>query len=302
MIPQPHRSGADWLGIYLRGLAMGIAEVIPGVSGGTIAFITGIYQELLATLAHVSFASMRVLVDQGIRAFWQEHNLTFVLILGLGMLTSFVLFAKLLSGFIASDPILVWAFFFGLVATSVLLIARHTSLKKLMSGGLLGAVAAGLLSLGIPMQVQPGVLVLFLGGMLAVTAWLLPGVSGSYLLLMMGLYPVVLGAAANMDLTVLGIVAAGCLVGLLLFSKLLAWLLETHRDMLMAVLTGFTAGSLLKLWPWKVAHGDLSLPVLPITYQQALSAEPQLLGALLALLAGTLIVVGLAWHEQRAQL
>ncbi|MCZ6853832.1 MAG: DUF368 domain-containing protein [Gammaproteobacteria bacterium] len=242
---------------------MGIAEVVPGVSGGTIAFVTGIYQELLGSLASFGGRSLRTLFTEGSRRFWFEHNLSFLALLGLGMALSVVLFARLIAGWLESAPPLVWGFFCGLIMASVVHIGRARSIRLLITYGALGLLIGLLMLLLDPLARQDSLWVFFFGGMVAVCAWLLPGVSGSFLLLIMGLYAPVLEAINELNLVVLMVLAAGCVVGLLSFSKGLHWLMMRHGEALLALLTGFIAGSLPRLWPWTVDGALLS----PATYE-----------------------------------
>lgn len=275
-VPEQPRSAAELLGLVLRGCLMGIAEVIPGVSGGTIAFISGIYDELLGSIARFGPASVGQLFRDGIARFWQSHNLTFLLALAFGMGLALVSVSRLVKAALETTPPLVWAFFFGLIIASVVYLARslRTSSEPSSAGLLWGFGALGLLvGLGLsalsPATVAVEWWMLVAGGALAVTAWILPGISGSLMLLLMGLYPAVLAAVAEFDLVLLASLAAGCVLGLLLFSRILSWLLRVHRGPVLALLTGIMAGSLSKLWPWQseteglMSPGDYALSVGP---------------------------------------
>ncbi len=296
-VNERQRNPRQFLGLVLRGGLMGIAEVIPGVSGGTIAFISGIYDELLESIARFGPASPGVLFQGGMAAFWRHHNLNFLLALAVGMLLSLVSVARLVKTALETTPPLVWAFFFGLIVASVVYLARGlragsgaarpTRLVLLGIAGL--ALGLGLSSLS-PASVEVQLWMLVAGGMLAVTAWILPGISGSLMLLLMGLYPSVLAAVADVDLLVLGCLALGCVLGLLLFSRLLSWLLQTHRAAVLAVLTGVMAGSLSKLWPWQSEQGH---HLWPVSYAASVG-EPYLWSACGMLVLGMLAVVWLA--------
>jgi putative membrane protein len=253
--PLPSGDGSNaqqdgsWLSVFARGLMMGVAELVPGVSGGTIAFISGIYYRLLAAL--VAFGPLSVPMLRQPRRFWQHHQLAFLLTLGAGMAVGIVLFARLI-GFLfeAAAPVL-WAFFFGVIAVSVYQIAAARQLRNLLTYGLAGVVL-GLGFLSLPAQDFSGSLVaLFVAGMVAVCAWILPGISGSFVLLLLGLYADVINAVNSLDWLFLLVLAGGCASGLLLFTRALGWLLEHFQDPLLALLTGFMATALLKLWPWR---------------------------------------------------
>jgi putative membrane protein len=279
--PPESRSRRQWAGVYGRGIAMGIAEVVPGVSGGTIAFVTGIYDELIHTLAGFRPASLRLLSNPA--GFWQAHNLSFLLALGLGMLTGVALFAHLLSLALEHARPVVWAFFLGVISLSVYLLGRDRSpgtLLLFLPIGLVLGVLVGTLDTSA-VDVRPWMY--FLGGAVAVAAWLLPAVSGSFILLALGLYEGVLAALVDVDLPIIGLLLSGCLIGLLCFANFLSWLMRDHREGLLSLLTGFMAGSLLRLWPWMDAEGTL---LTPASYQVQLASDPLLVWVIVSFLAG----------------
>lgn len=260
---------------------MGIAELVPGVSGGTIAFVTGIYEELIGTLAGLRPGSLGVWWREGFGGFWRHHNLSFLLVLGSGMVFAVVLCARLLGYLLDLVPPLVWAFFFGLIGASVVHVGRRRAPSRLAGYGLLGLVLAGLLFLVEPRSAEAPLWMYFVGGMLAVSAWLLPAVSGSFLLLALGLYEPVLRAFNAGQWVVPLTLAGGCVVGLLAFSRALQWLMSHFREPLLALLTGFMAGSLARLWPWH-AGGALQLPAqYQATTGEAALVFPALLAAAL---------------------
>jgi putative membrane protein len=245
-------------GYVWRGMLMGIAEVVPGVSGGTMAFVTGIYQELISTLAKFGTQSVPMLVRPGI--FYTAHNLRFLLSLGIGMLLGILLFAQLMQYLLGNYQPVVWAFFSGVIAMSVIVIGRLRPPRVLLVWAPLGLLSGASL-LWLPMDAgQAGLLEIFAGSALAVCAWLLPAVSGSFVLLALGLYDQVIHAIAALEWSVLLTVAAGCASGLLVFAKLLAWLLRRYREALLSFLTGFMFGSIAKLWPWQDTAGGLLSP------------------------------------------
>jgi len=276
------RDIGSWLGVFGRGLAMGIAEVVPGVSGGTIAFVTGIYDELVRTLAGFGIGSVRVLVNRGPLAFWHEQNLGFLSVLLIGMLLSVLAFARVIGFWIDTTPTLVWGFFFGLIVASVVQIARGRALLQLALFGTLGCAAGVALANVDPLHMPGTLWVYFVGGMIAISAWMLPAISGSFMLLVLGLYQPVLVALNGGRWPVLISLALGCVAGLLLFSKLLAWLMTHRREPLLAVLTGFMAGSLVRLWPW--VHDGALLG--PGGYATATGQQPLVVGTCLAVAAG----------------
>lgn len=240
-----------WL--FLKGLAMGAADVVPGVSGGTIAFITGIYTELLDSIKSINLTALQTWRQQGFKAAWQSINGNFLLTLGAGILTALLSLAQLLHHWLISYPEYLWSFFFGLIVISSWHIARDIRRWHMDTGVLLliGAMVAAGISLMTPTAVAPTPLMLFVAGSIAICAMILPGISGSFILLLMGLYPTVLAAIKDLQLSVLGIFAVGAGCGLLVFSRLLSWLLHHHKERMFALLTGFMLGSLVKVWPWK---------------------------------------------------
>lgn len=299
--------------LYAKGIAMGAADVVPGVSGGTVAFITGIYDELLGSIARVPNA-LAHLVRGRVAAAWQEANLTFLLVLFSGILTSIFSLARVITYLLETHPIPVWAFFFGLILVSSHLVAREIqrwNWSRVLSF-VLGGAFAYWITVAAPMQWGNDPLSLFFAGAVAICAMILPGISGSFILLLIGLYQVVLGAVKALDLSVLALFAGGCVVGLLSFSRLLNWLLARYRDLTLAFLTGLMLGSLNKVWPWKKtlvwqtdSHGQ-PVPVvqenlLPGHFAQISGQDPQLFFAILLAVAGIVLVLGLEWFAGRRQ-
>jgi putative membrane protein len=216
----------------------------------------------------------------------------FLVALGAGMVTSILLFARVILELLESMPLLVWAFFFGLIVGSCMDIARHSSARVLVLVAPLGLAAGLTLSLSGAIALEPTPLWLFVGGMIAVSAWILPGVSGGYMLLLLGLYPSVIAAVADLEIRRLAMLALGCVAGLAAFARVLSFLMRRHYGPVMAVLTGFMAGSLVKLWPWRTgASGAADLPVMPWTYEQLSGHDPMLMGVAAAMLLGLGVVV-----------
>lgn len=294
--PVNERDFIAWVGVYVRGLAMGIAEVIPGVSGGTIAFVSGIYTELLTSISALGPPAIVSLFTRGPLYFWHRYNLGFLSLLFFGMACSILLFAKLVLFLLDTYALYLWAFFFGLICISVFAISRQARLTHLLSFGLVGVLAGAFLSLSGVANLEPSPLILFVAGMVAVSAWILPGVSGSYLLLILGLYADVLHAVDSFDYATISIIAGGCVAGLMIFSRLLSWLLNNWYSGVMAMLSGFTAGSLVKLWPWQVnssSNGSIdnsTVYLLPWNYTQASGEAAQIGGVLLFFFLGAVLV------------
>ena len=242
------------LKIYLSGLLMGAADVVPGVSGGTIAFILGVYDRLISALSRVNKDSVKMLLKADFKALWLYFDGTFLLLLGSGILTSIFILAGFVTYLLEVYPSYLWSFFFGLILASAKLLInqiqgfnwRHFLII------VLGAGVGMSLSLLVPTQFNTSLSMVFFSGMVAICAMILPGISGSFLLLMMGMYGFILSAIKSFDLLVISIFSAGALIGLLSFSKILNYLLNRARFMTLAALTGVMLGALVKVWPWKV--------------------------------------------------
>ena len=282
-------------GIFFRGMAMGAADVVPGVSGGTLALITGIYEELIDTLGGLTPRLLKVWHQQGVVAFWQQANLTFLVTLLAGIFTSIAVLARLITWLLETHPVPVWAFFSGLILASIFLV-----LKPLQQRGAV-QIAAFVAGTGVAVAiglapalsaVGSGATVFFFSGMLAICAMILPGISGSFILLLLGMYQPVLEAVKQGEIPLLLAFMAGCAIGLLSFVHVLKWTLHRYHDTVMALLAGFMAGSLLKLWPWR-GSGEQGLAdrwLSPAQYASETGDGSQLALALLAgLVAATLV-------------
>jgi len=298
------RKFSQYLVIFFKGIAMGAADVVPGVSGGTIAFISGIYEELLASISAINIANLKLLKNEGIKAAWKAINGNFLLALLSGIFISIISLAKLITWLLENKPILVWSFFFGLVLASILFVSKQIT-KWNASAIILfiiGAVAAYYITILHPaISESSSLLFYFFAGALAICAMILPGISGSFILVLLGAYKPILKALDALqykDIKLLAVVAFGAVVGILSFSKLLNWLFDHHKNSTLAVLTGFILGSLNKIWPWKEtltwrldSHG-VKIPfneqsVSPFSYQ----GEPQLMMAIILLIAGFLLII-----------
>lgn len=232
---------------------MGAADVVPGVSGGTIAFITGIYDTLLESIRRINPSIFRLWKAQGFKAAFQHINGFFLIALFGGVLTSIATLAKLITWMLANHPIPIWSFFFGLILVSVYHILRQVERKDVPRFALLlfGIVFAYSITVLKPLHLEPTSLNVLLAGAIAICAMILPGISGSFILLLIGMYAPVLGAVKNVQLDILGLFLAGCVAGLLTFSHVLSWLLRRFRDFTLMFLTGLMIGTLPKIWPWK---------------------------------------------------
>ncbi|WP_347173984.1 DUF368 domain-containing protein [Polaribacter uvawellassae] len=248
------RTIKDFVVIGLKGMAMGAADVVPGVSGGTIAFISGIYEELLTSISNVNLSLLKTLKSNGIKAAWKQVNGSFLLSLFIGIFVSIVSLAKAIKWMLENEPIMLWSFFFGLVLASIIYIAKQITKWNTLTFVLLvlGAGLAYYITTLNPLVTESSSsLFLFLAAALAICAMILPGISGAFILVLLGAYKPVLAAVNNRDFTTIAIVAAGAVVGLLTFSRVLKWLFTKFKNYTLAVLTGFIIGSLNKIWPWK---------------------------------------------------
>jgi len=298
------RSARDFILLLIKGMGMGAADVVPGVSGGTIAFITGIYDELLHSLKQIGPKALAVLVKEGIPAAWRYINGNFLLAVFGGILISLKTLAALIGYCLDNYPLLVWAFFTGLIAASIVLLVKQQ--KQWRAPQLLACALGAIFVYGVseatPTQLPGEWWMLFLGGFVAICAMILPGISGSFILLLVGLYPVFLEAITEMDLVALLSFGLGCVAGLLVFSRVLSWLLDHFHQTTLATLIGFLIGSLNVTWPWKETvqttvdrHGEI-IPlvqrnVFPGSYEAIAGQSPELFVAFLLFIAGLTLVL-----------
>lgn len=298
-----NRSLKDFGMLVLKGMGMGAADVVPGVSGGTIAFITGIYEELVHSIKNINYATISTLWKEGIPAFWKAVNGSFLLSVVGGILISVLTLARLLEFLLVNHPVLIWSFFFGLIIGSAIYVAR--SIEKWNTGTVVslvtGIAVAWFITSVTPAETTEAYWFIFLSGALAICAMILPGISGSFILLLLGKYQFVLNALNEGRLSVIAVLLTGALVGIISFSHLLSWLLKKFHHLTIAVLSGFMIGSLNKIWPWKItieeyidSHGAaqplIQKNVLPGTFADSMATDPQLLWAILLALGGFLLI------------
>lgn len=272
---------------FFKGAVMGAADAVPGVSGGTMALITGIYERLISALASFRPGLLSMLIQGRFGRLWREIDGTFLASLGLGILISLVTVLNLVQWVLITAPPILWAFFCGLIVASlVMLLTQHRWHRFDLALFILGTAIAASISFAGELALAVTPFTLMLGGALAISAMLLPGISGSFILLLLGLYPAITEAVHNRDLVTLGWVALGCLVGMLAFSRVLQWMLARWHDRVMGFMLGFVLGALLKVWPWQ--HDRQWL--MPETYVQ-LSGQPAwFFSALLAAAFGAVLV------------
>jgi len=289
------RSLSNYLILGTKGFCMGVANVIPGVSGGTMALILGIYEELIDAIHSLNLKFLRLLTFLKIREAISSVSWPFLLPVGLGILLATLSLAKALSWLLHNYPVIVWAFFFGLILSSVFTVSRvikEWRMPTFIAIGL-GAVAAYFLFDLVPVATPNAPWFIFLSGFLAICAMILPGVSGAYILVLLGKYHYILEAINNKDFGTILILIAGAFVGLLSFVRVIGWLLKRYHDLTMAILIGLMLGSLRKIWPWKETlttfsdHHGKDVPALP----PSLNSEVGL--ALLLMFVGFLVVFSL---------
>ena len=246
--------------VAVKGACMGAADVIPGVSGGTIAFIMGIYDDFVGSLAAINGEAVKLLFKGQFKAFWKHINGSFLLSLVIGIGISVISLAGLMQMLLSDFPIQTWAFFFGLIVASSIFIIRGISGWRLREGLLLvlGIILGVVICTLSPTQTPDGLWFIFLSGAIAICAMILPGISGSFILLILGKYQYIMGVISDLvsgvefgrNLLILGVFAIGAVVGILGFSKFLHWLLALWNKETLIVLAGFIIGSLVKVWPW----------------------------------------------------
>lgn len=296
----------NYLMLVFKGIGMGAADVIPGVSGGTIAFITGIYEELIGSIRSFDLTALRKLLRLDLKGFWKHINGGFLFSVLAGIGISIFSLAKVMKYLLETHPIFVWSFFFGLIIASAWLVAREV--KKWGVGTIValiaGTAAAYMITVISPASTPDAWWFIMLSGAIAICAMILPGISGAFILLLMGKYAYIIGAVSTLNIPVLLLFVVGAMVGIISFSHLLSWLLAKHHGMTVALLTGFMVGSLNKIWPWKQtletytdSHGVVQplveRNILPDTFEQ-LNGQPAMLGwALFFMAAGFLLIWGI---------
>lgn len=291
--------------VVFKGMCMGAADVIPGVSGGTIAFLMGIYRELIDSIQSVSSSNFKLLLKGKVIEFWKAINGTFLLSIFIGILISIFSLARLVKYLLEYHPIPLWSFFFGLILASAIVVLRQLdkwNVKNILSL-LMGIVAAAYICLVSPSQTPDAYWFVFISGAIAICAMILPGISGSFILLLLGKYQFIMTAVTELNIPVLLVFAVGAVMGILSFSHLLSWLLKKYYMQTIALLSGFMIGSLIKVWPWKeqalsgvaeVAGEGAPLvdyPILPFRYEQISGLSPYLGQAVFFACIGIAIVV-----------
>ncbi len=292
--------------LALKGCAMGMADVVPGVSGGTIAFISGIYEELLDSIRSVEATALRLLLRFRLAEFWRHINGRFLLPVLLGIAVAIFSLARLMTYLLTNQPIAIWSFFFGLIVASALLVARQIGRWdwRTVLAFAVGAAAAWWITVATPAETPDDWWFVMLSGAIAICAMILPGISGAFILLLLGKYQYIMHAVGEFDIPVIAVFVIGAAAGIISFSHLLSWLLKHWHDGTVAVLMGFMVGSLNKVWPWKetvetyldshgVAQPLVQNNIAPGTFEQ-LTGQPSLLvQAILLGIVGFLVIYGI---------
>lgn len=309
----PKRNFLNLTLVSLKGIAMGAADVVPGVSGGTIAFISGIYEELIESIHKLDFGFFKTWKKEGFLPAWHHYNLSFLLALVLGVLISILSLSKLITYLLQNHPVLVWAFFFGLVVASIIFVGKQITKwnPAIVVALLIGAAVAFWITLARPVMSPDSTWFLFFAGFVAIIAMILPGISGAFILLLMGAYTSVIGTVSSLSDGIadgnwssvgnaalkLGVFALGAITGLKVFSRALNYMFKHYKNLTLAVLTGFMVGALNKIWPWKEVlefrtnHSGEQVPlieksILPGDY----AGDPQLLWGIVLMLIGFLTI------------
>ena len=297
---------SQYLLLTLKGCAMGMADVVPGVSGGTIAFISGIYEELIESIKSVDATALRLLGTLRLKEFWRHINGRFLLPVLLGIAIAIFSLARLMTYLLTNHPIAIWSFFFGLIVASALLVAKQIGRWRVqtVAACLIGAAAAWWITVATPAETPDDWWFVMLSGAIAICAMILPGISGAFILLLLGKYQYIMHAVGEFDIPVIAVFVIGAAAGIISFSHLLSWLLKHWHDVTVAVLMGFMVGSLNKVWPWKetvetyldshgVAQPLVQNNIAPGTFEQ-LTGQPSLLvQAILLGIVGFLVIYGI---------
>ncbi|MCR2029939.1 DUF368 domain-containing protein [Alistipes timonensis] len=292
--------------LALKGCAMGMADVVPGVSGGTIAFISGIYEELLDSIRSVNATALKLLLRFRFAEFWRHINGRFLLPVLLGIAVAIFSLARLMTYLLVNHPIAIWSFFFGLIVASALLVARQIGRWdwRTLLAFVVGAVAAWWITVATPAETPNDWWFVMLSGAIAICAMILPGISGAFILLLLGKYQYIMHAVGEFNIPVIVVFVIGAAAGIISFSHLLSWLLKHWHDVTVAVLMGFMVGSLNKVWPWKetvetyldshgVAQPLMQTNIAPGTFEQLTGQPSLLMQAILLGIVGFMAIYGI---------
>ncbi len=306
------RTPGAYLLLILRGMAMGAVDVVPGMSGGTIALITGIYKELIFSIRFINAGLFNTLRKEGVAAAWQQMNGNFLLAVVAGILISIFSLAKAVSWLLVNHPMMVWSFFFGLIIGSAIYVILRMERYNLrgLAFFLSGSFIAYYLTIATPATTPEQLWFIFIAGSIAFCALILPGLSGAFILIFLGKYEFMLNALVDLNLKVITVFAAGGIAGVLAFSNVIGWLFKKHPNSTLALLAGFMAGSLNKLWPWKKvletrinSLGEevplLEQSISPAMYAEIYGHDPRVLPVVISALAGLILILGFTLMSRR---
>ncbi len=312
----------DYIIISLKGIAMGAADVVPGVSGGTIAFISGIYEELLESIDGIKFSFFKTWKTEGFKRVWQSINGNFLLALFLGIGISIVSLAKIIKWLLLNEPVLLWAFFFGLVLASVFYIGKQISSWNIWVIAILivGTILSYFITLANPLSSPDNNLYLLFCGFVAIIAMILPGISGAFILLILGAYHTAINTVDDLFHSLITLnfslfkaafikflmLAIGAIIGIKSFSKVLNWMFKNHKNLMLSMLTGFMIGSLNKIWPWKeILSWRTNSKGLEVPFQErsispfSFDGDSQIMMAILLMIVGFLIILILEKYSSK---
>lgn len=295
-----NRTLRDYFWIGARGFTMGAADVVPGVSGGTMAFIMGIYDELLDSINALDVHFIRRALTFKWREALDGFPWKFLLSIAVGILTAILTLANALHWALENHPVYIWAFFFGLIVASIVVVRRRVGNWNLVNilAAAVAAVGAFVLVGLSPSETPHTPILLFLSGAVAICAMILPGISGAFILVLLGKYSHVLAAVKSFDIITVMLVGLGAVVGLLSFARFLRWMLKKNHDLVVAILTGFMAGSLRKVWPWKTFESVSETFVRETNYLPA-AFDVEVIFALVFVVIGTLLVLAVEHFANR---
>ncbi len=295
----------NYLLLALKGCAMGMADVVPGVSGGTIAFISGIYENLIDSIKSFDITAVKLLMKFRIKELWQHVNGKFLFPVLAGVGLSVFSLAKLMTYLLEHHPISIWSFFVGLILSSALLVSKEVGKWNVSTiiAAFIGIIVSWWITIATPAQTPETWWFVMLSGAIAICAMILPGISGAFILLLLGKYQFIMTAISNFDIPVIAIFGLGAVLGITSFSHLLSWLLKHWHDVTISVLMGFMLGSLNKVWPWKItvetfvdSHGKvqplIESNVLPDTYETITKNPALITNAILLCALGFMVIYG----------
>lgn len=306
------RKKSEYAIVTLKGMAMGAADLVPGVSGGTIAFISGIYEELVDSIKNIDFTALKLLFTGKFKSFWKKINGTFLISLVLGIIISFFSLAKLMTFLLHNEPIPTWAFFFGLILASAVLIGKDV--KRWRVGTvlllLIGIAFGYMITILSPATTPETWWFIMFSGAVAICAMLLPGISGAFILLLMGKYAFLMTAVSELNIPIILLFVSGALIGIVSFSHFLSWLLDNHYNVAVSFLTGVMVGSINKIWPWKKvletytdANGNIhplvETNITPNTFEALTGASSQIGSAILFFIIGLALIFVLEYISKR---